>query len=204
MGDETRTREELLAELGDLRGKVEALESRLRQTSGPCAASTTDKDVLRTEIGKRTRAEKELDDAERLYRTLVETARDIIWTVDLSLRYTYVSPSVKEVLGYSVEEIMSLTPLDSLTPESRQRVFKAFQEELALEAAGPRDKYTSRTEQIERYHKDGSTRWEEITTTFLRDSGGRQEEFWEYLTTLPTGSGWKIHCTMPALTLNSG
>ena len=53
---------------------------------------------------------------------------------------------------------------------------KAFQEELALEVAGTREKYKPRTEEIERYRKDGSTCWEEITTTFLRDSDGKPIE----------------------------
>jgi len=83
-----------------------------------------------------------------------------------------VSPSVTKVLGYTVEEIMVMNPMSSLTPSSRERVIKAFQEELALEASGLMDKYASRTEEIERYRKDGSTCWEQITTTFLRGNDG--------------------------------
>jgi len=173
MSDEARTRDQLINELNDMRRKVKDLESRLRQVAEPSAQWGTQHEKLRDEIEKRTHLERELGDTDRLYRTLVETAKDITWTVDLNLRYTYVSPSVTEVLGYSVEEIMALRPLDGLTPDSRERVMKAFQEELAWETAGPREKYASRTEEIERYHKDGSTHWEEITTTFLRDNQRR-------------------------------
>ncbi len=111
--------------------------------------------------------------SEEKYRALVETVRDTIWTVDLDLRFTYVSPAVTQVLGYTVEEVMSTHPLDGLTPESRQRIINALQEEMASEAAGHRDTHRSRTEEIERYHKDGSTRWSEIRTTFLRDGAGK-------------------------------
>jgi PAS domain S-box-containing protein len=110
--------------------------------------------------------------SERVYRTLVETARDIIWTVDLDLRYTFVSPSVTGNMGYTVEEMMSVNPLDRLTPSSRARVMKAFLEELAEETPVPRSSYTCRNEEVEVFHKDGSTRWEIITTTFLRDDDG--------------------------------
>jgi PAS domain S-box-containing protein len=173
MSDEARTRDQLITELHEMRRKVGELESRLRQETEPSAQWGTEHEMLQDEIEKRTQLEKELGETERLYRTLVESAKDVIWTVDLNLRYTYVSPSATEFLGYTLEEIMALQPLDGLTPESREKVIKAFHEELALEASGPREKYTSRTEEVERYRKDGSTRWEEITTTFLRDRLGK-------------------------------
>ncbi len=118
-------------------------------------------------------AQEALRHSEQKYRTLVETAKDVIWTVDLDLRYTYVSPSVTDLLGYTVDEIMPMRPLDGFTPASRERVIRGFNEELALEAATPGDKRASRTEEIERYHKDGSTRWTEITMRFLRDLTGK-------------------------------
>jgi PAS domain S-box-containing protein len=138
------------------------------------------KPIDRTELQVRLASLLKIKDAqdalrhsEEKYRTLVETARDVIWTVDLDLRYTYVSPSVTDVLGYTVEEIMSMHPLDGFTPVSRETVIRGFNEELALEAATPGDRHASRTEEIERYHKDGSTRWTEITMRFLRDDSGK-------------------------------
>ena len=147
--------------------------------------------TLGNEIEQRTGLEEELGETDRPYRNLVEASKDVIWTVSLDMRYTYVSPSVTDVLGYTVEEIMATSPLDGLTPKSRERVVKALREELALEASGPREKYASRTEEIERYHKDGSTRWEEITTTFLRDSHGRPTEILgiSHDLTLPQANG---------------
>ncbi len=120
--------------------------------------------------------EKRLPQIQRRCRTLVKTASDVVWTIDLGLRYTYVSPSITRILGYTVDEIMSQHPLDGLTPESRERVVKAYQEELALDAAGLKERHTARTLEIERYHKDGSTRWHEIRATFLRDEIGRPVE----------------------------
>jgi PAS domain-containing protein len=34
----------------------------------------------------------------------VENALDVLWVFDLDLGYTYISPSVRRLLGYSVEE----------------------------------------------------------------------------------------------------
>lgn len=118
-------------------------------------------------------AQEALRQSEKKYRTLVETAQDVVWTLDLDLRYTYVSPSISTALGYTVDEAISMHPLDNLTQESKERIVKAFNEELALEAAGPRDRHACRVEEIERCHKDGSTRWAEISASFLRDDTGK-------------------------------
>jgi PAS domain S-box-containing protein len=172
MGNEARTGDQLITELNQMRGKTGKLESRLTQATEPAAQWGSEHEMFQQDVEKKTQRENELGEAGRLYRSLVETAKDVIWTVDLDLRYTYMSPSVTEILGYTVEEIMASGPLDGLTPDSREKIINAFQEELALEASGPRKIYTSRTEEIERYHKDTSICWEQITTTFLRDEHG--------------------------------
>ncbi len=115
------------------------------------------------------RAQEALEESERRFRTLVETARDVIWTVDSAFEYTYVSPAITDLLGYTVEEIMELDPLDTLTPSSREKVVKAFQEALNEERRNPRTKHTVRLDDIEQYRRDGSTVWLEISTTLLRD-----------------------------------
>ena len=185
-----KTKEQLIEELITLHHRVADLERRLQelkqgkeflgdaqgQQLGEPLEDLTKlpelKKMLQQEVDHRTRLESQLAQSESLYRKLVETAKDVIWTVDLDLNYTYVSPSVTKVLGYTVEEIMSMNPLSTMTPLSRDRIVGAFQEELALEASGPRDKYASRSEEIEQHHKDGYTRWQEITTTFLRANDG--------------------------------
>jgi len=80
---------------------------------------------------------------------------------------------VYEVLGFTVDEIMSKDPLDGLTPSSRERILQMFREELDFETKLPGDRFRSRTVEIERYRKDGSIAWEEVTATLLRNSSGR-------------------------------
>ncbi|GEM_PF-1151119 len=127
---------------------------------------------LAAEGAKRQQAETALNNSERVYRTLVETAQDIIWTIDLGLRYTYVSPSVTSVLGYTVEEIMSLNPFDTLTEASRSRIARIYAQELGLAGEEPKDVSTTVRDEMEQYHKDGSTRWLEVTATYIHDSDG--------------------------------
>jgi len=136
----------------------------------------TKSEQLSLEIAERKRTAEALNGSEKRCRLLVENASDVIWTLDLNLRYTYVSPSVTQLLGYTVQEIMKFNPVDTLTPSSRERVVRTFYEELSLEKSGRRGNYTARFEDIEQYRKDGSTVWLEITTTFLRDKEGRPVE----------------------------
>lgn len=152
-----------------LRQAHDELEKRVRVRTAELSKANAQ---LRNEISRREKIQDELAKSELLHRMLVETAKDLIWSVDLNLKYTYISPSVHEVLGYTVEEIMSLNPLDVLTPQSRELVLSALEEELGLEKPKPRDRFVSRTVTVEHYHKNGTIVWFEITTSFLRDENG--------------------------------
>ncbi len=128
---------------------------------------------LRLRVAELEKTNEELPESESRFRRLAETGRDVLWTISLDFKYTYVSPSVTELLGYTVEEIMALNPLEILTPDSRALVIRALQEELAKEHGNPRSTFASRFEEIDQYHKDGSIRHLGVATTFLRDQDGR-------------------------------
>ena len=55
-------------------------------------------------------------------RSLVEMTSDWIWEIDARGIYTYVSPKVTELLGYSVEEVLGKTPFDLMPPDEAGRL----------------------------------------------------------------------------------
>jgi PAS domain S-box-containing protein len=132
---------------------------------------------LETAAAEHTQKEVELQESEARYRLLAENVTDVIWVRDMQLRPIYISPSVTRLRGYSVEEAMSQTPLEALTPASREIAQQAFAHALTLERSGqaPLDRF--RTLELEATRKDGSTVWIETSVTFLRDAEGRPVGF---------------------------
>jgi PAS domain S-box-containing protein len=122
---------------------------------------------------ERQQAEQALRESERRYRLLAENVTDVIWTADLNLRFTYLSPSLTRLYGYAIEEGLDLTLEQMLTPASLEAARQALEEEFALERSGRGDPSRSRTLELEQIRKDGSTVWTETTAAFLRDGDGR-------------------------------
>ncbi|MGB5985908.1 MAG: ATP-binding protein [Desulfobacterales bacterium] len=115
----------------------------------------------------------DLQASEERYRLIAENVTDTIWTLDLAtLKFTYISPSVFKMRGYTVQEAMAQGIEETLTPESLGEVSQILAEELAREEDPATDPHRSRTLEIQQLCKDGSVAWAEVTTTLTRDEGG--------------------------------
>ena len=73
------------------------------------------------------RTEAQLRESETRFRNLAETTSDWIWEVDTAGVYTYVSPQVRDLLGYEPSEVLGRTPFDFIPDDERARVWPAFE-----------------------------------------------------------------------------
>ena len=79
-----------------------------------------------------------LRESEEKYRLIADNTAETITVLDLDLKFTYVSPSIFKLRGYTVEESLNQTLQQTLTPDSLARIQEVFSEEMALEASGKR------------------------------------------------------------------
>jgi PAS domain S-box-containing protein len=80
-------------------------------------------------ITDRKRAEEALKESEEKYKTLVEATSDIIWEVDAEGRFTFISPKIKDILGYEVDEVVGkMRTLDLVAKEEFGKWLKRFKQ----------------------------------------------------------------------------
>ncbi|MHB8138726.1 MAG: sensor domain-containing protein [Smithellaceae bacterium] len=122
------------------------------------------------DITEHKKAENALWESEEKYRWVLNNITDLIAVMDMNLRFTYVSPSIMRMRGYTVEEAKAQTIEQVMTPESLQIVAQTFEEEMKLEANGTADPGRNRILEMEQYRKDGSIIYLETSLSFMRDS----------------------------------
>lgn len=111
-----------------------------------------------------------LRESEERHRLLADNAQDVIWTMDLNGRFTYVSPSVEKLRGYTASEAMQQTLEETLTPESVEKVKAAVGKTIA--AVKSKQPFPDFVAELDHLCKDGSTVCAEIRTSGIYDADG--------------------------------
>ena len=126
--------------------------------------------------GRRERRGRAVFGSEERYRLITERAADAMWTVDMNMRPTYISPSITPLLGYSVQEAMAKPMEEIFTPASYRLATGLLKEEVGRDTRGQEDLSRARTLEQELIRKDGSLVPVEVKYTFLRDAQARPAE----------------------------
>lgn len=106
------------------------------------------------------------------YRLLAENVADIIWTLDMDGRYTYVSPSVEHMLGFKADEVVGMTTDDIVAPADLAKIRAAWKAE--LDKAGKGASMPTLLMAVRLRVKGGGFLWGELLVRALMDDDGNQ------------------------------
>jgi diguanylate cyclase (GGDEF)-like protein/PAS domain S-box-containing protein len=123
---------------------------------------------------ERRKAELALQASQAQYQLLAENVSDVIFTLDLNNQFTFVSPSVLNLTGYTVDEIEYIHLRDLLTPESFEAVQRFFAQEMSPQKLATMNPATPpmHSIELELRCKNGQTRGIEVRINpFFNENG---------------------------------
>jgi diguanylate cyclase (GGDEF)-like protein/PAS domain S-box-containing protein len=118
------------------------------------------------DITKRKLSEELLKASEEKYRLITENASDVIWVFNIAQnKFTYISPSIFDLRGITVNEALKENLSDSLSPESFLFVEKSIGVNVEEFMEDPKNakRYIS---ELQQKHKNGAMVWVEISTRY--------------------------------------
>ena len=104
-------------------------------------------------------AEDALRKSQERYKLITDHVDDVVWQLDMEMRFIFASPSTERVFGFSVGDILQMQITDLLDARGLEQMRQAIR----ARQSGPKDDQISAHEYLMR-HKDG--RWVPVETLF--------------------------------------
>lgn len=124
-------------------------------------------------IDEMVAAEHDLRRSEQRHRLLADNIQDVVWSMDLDGKFTYLSPSVKRLRGFSPEEVMAMSLEENVMPTSLP-VMRAGLAQAQADASAGRP--ISMEVILEETCKGGGSIWTEVKATGVYSARGEVVE----------------------------
>jgi PAS domain S-box-containing protein len=157
---------------------IKALEMEVIKKDGTSGFSELSVSLIRDAQGKpigfrgishdvteRRQAEEVLRQSEEKYRTIIETIQDGYFETDLTGKFTFVNDAECNNLGYTRKELIEMAPARYAGEENRKLLINLFIE--IYKTGIPVKAYN-----LEFTKKDGTTAYNEISVSLIRNSQG--------------------------------
>ncbi|HWQ66569.1 MAG TPA: PAS domain S-box protein [Methanospirillum sp.] len=121
------------------------------------------------DISEQILADERLRISEEKYRLLADNSIDVIWTLDPRAgKFTFVSPSVEHLRGFTVDEVLNQPMDEVMTRESYNRIMALLPARITSFMKGDHSQRGAR-DRVVQPHKDGSLITTEVVTSFITD-----------------------------------
>jgi len=112
--------------------------------------------------------EKKLMLSEKIHRLLADNASDVIWTMDLNEKMTYVSPSVEKLRLFTVDEVMNQTIDQLFCNDSLKYIKKTLN--ISIEKVKANKPFIKFRKDLEQPCKDETSIWTDTTISGIYDT----------------------------------
>ena len=116
--------------------------------------------------------EDSLRESESKLRRIADNISDVVFTTDLEMNTTYISPSVEKLIGESAEKFITRSLDERYPPGAKQTMLQVAAEEFEKEKDPTIEKDRSRIIEVEYYRADGSIIFVSTHASFIRDENG--------------------------------
>lgn len=121
--------------------------------------------AIQSDISERKKIQKQIKESEKLYRLLADNSQDMICLHKPDGTYTYVSPSVKKLLGYEVNDLLDTNPYLLFHPNDIRKIKEESHEQILKNQKFSKIRYRIKT-------KYGYYVWFETVSQSLKNQEG--------------------------------